>query len=268
MGKILKVYSDEEAEMLGLNDFPYIEEEFENIKDDENIIGVVIPKENDKIIKFPVSTDEKNMKNKKCDYKTYCLMTLLSKYTEGENHRYLYEDDIILNKNNVEELSKTKVETIKRNMKKISKLENNLVVAKLIDGRIVYIINYKNEDGRKYVTVEEDILKRLVTNLNSRTIKTYMLLKYRCSTDKFTRIIKENININIGLNSKTGTNRKSLDITFDLLRDMDLIEKYTKQEKIKNKDGKIVYTTINYIRLLSYEEYKIKREEKKQKEQR
>jgi len=118
MSKILKVYSDEEAEMLGLNDFPYIEEEFENIKDDENIIGVVIPKENDKIIKFPVSTDEKNMKNKKCDYKTYCLMTLLSKYTEGENHRYLYEDDIILNKNNVEELSKTKVDTIKRNMKK------------------------------------------------------------------------------------------------------------------------------------------------------
>lgn len=267
MNKVIRELSDEEVWRLGLDDFPYVEEEFENIKDD-NVIGLAIPKDDNKIIKFPISTDEKNMKNKKCDYKTYCLMTLLSKYTEGENHRYLYEDDIILNKNNVEELSKTKVETIKRNMKKISKLENNLVVAKLIDGRIVYIINYKNEDGRKYVTVEEDILKRLVNNLNSKTIKTYMLLKYRCSTDKFTRITKENININIGLNSKTGTNRKSLDITFELLRDMDLIEKYTKQEKIKNKDGKIVYTTINYIRLLSYEEYKIRREEKDKKEKR
>ena len=40
MGKILKVYTDEEVQRLGLDDFPYIEEEFENIKDDENVIGI------------------------------------------------------------------------------------------------------------------------------------------------------------------------------------------------------------------------------------
>ena len=221
MSKVIRELSDEEVWRLGLDDFPYIEEEFENIKNDDNVIGITIPKDDNKIIKFPISSDEKYMRNKKYDYKTYCLMTLLSKHNKGENHRYLYEDDVLLNKDNIEELSKTKIETIKRNMKKISKLENNLVISKLIDGKIVYIINYKNEDERKYVTVEEDILKRLINNLNSRTIKTYILLKYRCKTNKFTRITKEDININIGLNSKRGKNRDNLNITLELLRDMD-----------------------------------------------
>ena len=61
--------SDEEVWRLGLDDFPYIEEEFENIKDDDDIIGFAITKEDNKIIKFPISTDEKNMQDRKCDYK-------------------------------------------------------------------------------------------------------------------------------------------------------------------------------------------------------
>ena len=143
MGKILKVYSDEEAEMLGLNDFPYIEEKIKEIVNDNDIIGVGVPKDEDKIIKFPISTDEKNMKDKKCDYNLLVILTLLSKYSLGEDHRYIYKDDILLNKDKIENLSKRKINTIIKNVRKLSRLEGNAVVAKEINGKIAYIINYK-----------------------------------------------------------------------------------------------------------------------------
>ena len=51
----------------------------------------------DGIIKFPISTAEENIQDKKCDYKLLSTLTLLSKYNNGEDHRYIYKDDIILN---------------------------------------------------------------------------------------------------------------------------------------------------------------------------
>ena len=221
-----------------------------------------------KIPKFPISTDERNMKNKRCDYSTYIIVTLFSKHTEGENHRYITEDDMKKNKYKMEDCGKVKFETLKRNIKKLSDLEGDLVVDKITNGKLAYIINYENKDKRKYVTVEEEILKRLANDLKSSSIKVYMLLKYRCNTKNFTRIIKESINENIGLNSNSGKNKKEINKTLDLLRDMDLIEKYTKTEKIKNKNGKTVYTPITYVRLVSYEEYVKRRNEKKEKEKR
>lgn len=248
------------GEMIGVDN---------DIKDliiDKDTVAIGMSKDN--IVRFPISTDEKNMKDKKCDYNTYGLMTLFSKYTKGEDHRYITEDDLILNQSKIEEYSKNKFDTVKRNIKKLAKLESSLVVAKIINGKTTYIINYKNKDGRKYVTIEEEILKTLLNDLKSSTIKVYMLLKYRCNTKTFTRIIKESINNNIGLNSDSGKNKKELNKTLDLLRDIDLIEKYTKTEKIQNKNGKIVYTPVTYIRLVSYEEYIERRREKEEREKR
>ena len=142
MSKVIRELSDEEVWRLGLDDFPYIEEEFENIKNDDNVIGMAIPKDDNKIIKFPISTAEENIQDKKCDYKLLSALTLLSKYNNGEDHRYIYKDDIILNKNKIESLSKRKINTVIKNVRKLSKLEGNAVVAKSVDGKIVYIINY------------------------------------------------------------------------------------------------------------------------------
>ena len=62
-------------------------------------------------------------------------------------------------------------------MRKLSKLEGNAVVAKSVDGKIVYIINYKNKDGRKYILLEEDLLRHLADTTSSNEIKVYLLLK-------------------------------------------------------------------------------------------
>ena len=50
MSKVIRELSDEEVWKLGLDDFPYVEEEFENIKNDDNVIGMAIPKDDNKII--------------------------------------------------------------------------------------------------------------------------------------------------------------------------------------------------------------------------
>ena len=70
------------------------------------------------------------MKDKKVNYKLLGLLTLLSKHNEGENHRYIYHKDILLNKDIFETLSKNKMDTIIRNIKKLTKIEGDLVVAK------------------------------------------------------------------------------------------------------------------------------------------
>lgn len=256
MGKVIRELSDEEVQRLGLDDFPYIEEEFENIKDDDDVIGVAIPKDDNKIIKFPVSTDEKNMKNKKCDYKLLSTLTLLSKYNTGEDHRYIYKDDIILNKDKVEMLSGKKINTVIKNVRKLSKLEGNAVIAKEVNGKIVYIINYKNKKGRKYVIVEEDILRSLLDTGSSNLIKTYMLLKYRCNEETETRITRKDIAINIGLNGDSKDNLKTITNIIKDLKKKDLIKVNTKYDNKLDANGNFKYAKYLYIRLCNYQEWK------------
>lgn len=262
MGKILKVYTDEEVQRLGLDDFPYIEEEFENIKDDENVIGIAIPKDDNKIIKFPISTAEENIQDKKCDYKLLSTLTLLSKYNVGEDHRYIYKDDIILNKNKIESLSKRKINTVIKNVRKLSKLEGNAVVAKSVDGKIVYIINYKNKDGRKFILLEEDLLRHLADTTSSNEIKVYLLLKYRCNEIKETKITRKSLAIGIGLNGNSGENLLSISNMLIDLKDKSLIEVNKKYINVKLENGNFKNTECLFIKLKSYEEWKKHHNEK------
>ena len=117
------------------------------------------------VVKLPITSSENNMKNKKCDYKTLAIMTLYSNFNQDEDHRYIYKNDIILNKDEIETLSKNKIDTIMRNVKKLCKLESKVVEAKNTDNGIVYLINYGEENNdeygyktyRKYVTIEEEM---------------------------------------------------------------------------------------------------------------
>ena len=98
---------------------PSTQKNKEKIK--EEIVEEPIEENKCKVIKFPMSSDEVNMKNKKCDYKTLAIMTLHSNHTPSENHRYVYKKDILLNKEEIESLSKNQIDTICRNIKKLCK---------------------------------------------------------------------------------------------------------------------------------------------------
>lgn len=172
-----------------------------------------IIKNSPKVVSFPMNSQKSNMKNKSCDYKTLAIMTLYSNmtpkkelYSKGEDelYRYVYKNKIIKFTDEIEDLSGNKINTIIKNMRKLSQLESRLITAcKNESGDIYYIINYCDSHERKYVTIEEDMLRVLINTGNSNMIKIYILLKYLCK-NKEKKITREFIAKEIGLsiNSK------------------------------------------------------------------
>ena len=80
----------------------------------------------EKVVKFPMNSHEKFMKDKKCDYKTLAIMTLYSNHTpleiqhnnaNYEEYRYLYKNKVLEFREEIAELSQTKINTVLRNMK-------------------------------------------------------------------------------------------------------------------------------------------------------
>ena len=165
------------------------------------------------VVKFPMNSEEMHIQNKKCDYKTLAIMTLYSNmtpkemlYEEGtdEIYRYVYKDKIIKFTDEIEKLSKNKINTIIKNMRKLSKLDNRLVNAcKSKEGKIYYKINYTDMEGKSFVTIEEDILRVLINACNSNTIKIYILLKYMCRNGEV-KMTREYIASQIGLSPSKG----------------------------------------------------------------
>lgn len=221
-----------------------------------------------KVVKLPMPTENEILKDRKVDLKTYSLMVLYSNCQTKEQreeveemYRFLYYNKIIDNSEEMEELSKWKLDTIKRNIKKLAKLENRLVMAdRTKDGKIVYYINYSDNNGRKFIPVEEPILKILTACTNSNVIKVYLFLRYYCdykqktTKDNKWMITREYICEKVGMkNVCTITNMT------DFLADMDLINKFNTHENI---DGTVI--DHNYYNIVSYEEYKARKRAKKE----
>lgn len=221
------------------------------IVEDDNVIGVISDK--DKIVKFPITSNEKYLKDKKCNYKILGLLTLLSKHTKGENHRYIYHKDVMLNKDMLETLSGNKMDAIIKTIKKLIKLEGDLIIAKTTENGIIYQINFLDKNGRKYVLIEEKILKKIMTFTNNNVLKVYILLKYRCGYDG--RIItRDDICTNIGLSPKSHKNLQVITQMLTGLEQVGLIEINNIYDKIL-KDGKEQMRKLLKISIVKYEDW-------------
>lgn len=216
---------------------------------------------------FPISTDQKNIKDKKCDYKTLAIMTLYSNRVPDEiqeqnavyeTSRFIYKNKIIKFTDEIEELSGNKVKTICDNMRKLSKLENNLIVAcKTKNEEIYYIINYEDDLGRKYTTIHEKMLRKLINSTNSNVIKLYLVIKYMCEYElkkngnKQKKITNSYLAEQIGLSSKSHNNLIAITDMTDTLEQCGFIKKeYVQTEKS--------FKVNTYYSLCSYEEWKSK----------
>ena len=218
-----------------------------------------------KELALPLNSEKENMQNKKCDYKTLAIMTLYSKMTpkeqqekeeHEENYRYVYKNNIIEFTDEVEELSKNKIDTVIKNMRKLSKLEGNLVTAvKNKDGEICYVINYASEQDREYVTIEEDMLKFLINTGNGNVIKTYVLLKYLCAKGE-KKITRSYIAQQIGLATNS---RKNLQVVSDITESL-ANNGFIKKRRRTNGAKEEIYYSVN-----SHEDWlRIKEEKKKE----
>lgn len=213
------------------------------------------------IVQLPMNSEEIHLSDKKCDYKTLATMMLYSNmtpkeilYEQGldEVCRFIYKEKIEKNIVEIESLTKNKKDTIIKNIRKLSKLNNRLVMAcKNKDGKIFYVINYADTEGKKFVTIEEEILRYLIDVGNSNVIKTYILLKYLCK-DGERKITRKYIAENIGLSSKSKGNLQTVtNILTSLDRNGLINRRYEYMNNNTNNKKCNIYYSIN-----SYETWK------------
>lgn len=239
----------------------------------------------EKVVMLPMNCSEVHLKNKKCDFKTLAIMTLYSCFENNEDeetspHRYIYRNKIIELTDEIEELSQNTIKTIKRNIKKLADLDNALVnVYETNDGKIVYKINYKlgemvdtgkgfrkHEKGA-FVQIEQSMLKFLIDVGNNNVIKTYILLQALCESEERKNgnrekwVTREFIAEHIGLSTKCKNNLDLISNITDMLRDIDFINKKLVVFRTDNGQTK----TNAYYEIVSYEEWKKRRLEKKEK---
>ena len=168
-------------------------------------------KKKNKEYNVPMNSSKENMKNRNCDYKTLAIMSLYSKFTPiekqiedgvDEQYIYLYRNKILESKDEIEEISKWKIKTVLNNMRKITMLNSNLITSMVYEDcgyeETYYMIDYSDEEGKEYVTIEKNILKILINIGNSDLIKIYILIKY-LSRENARKISREYLAQEIGI---------------------------------------------------------------------
>lgn len=217
--------------------------------DNETLINNILKDSN----KLPITSSKICLTDKGVNYKILMLMTLLSNVQlykdildtgNEETWRYLYRNKLKECKDLVESLSQTKLNTVLRTIKKMEKLDCNVIaIRKTENNEIVYDINYGT---REYVTIETKIMKALINSFNSNSIKIYVILKYMCRNGK-RRITQEWLLNQIGLTSYSKNNRQMIsDITTELH-----CGGYINKETISIEGNKI----INYYEVNSFDEW-------------
>lgn len=217
-------------------------------------------KDGKKINYFPLSSFDEYMKS--IDYKTYAIITLFSKFCNGENQfgeyensRYIYKNNIISNQEEIEKLSKNKINTVLKNIRKLAKMDNNLVVALNSPNGIVYAINYYVPDHGYYVLIPEKVLKFLIDTGNSDVIKTYVYLTYRCHGKDEEHITREAIASAIGLSPNSHNNLQMISNITTNLHNNGLICKKYKYEQIVCDNGNEKTVKNCYYKINSYSEF-------------
>lgn len=204
--------------------------------------------------KTQMNTENNIIGDKRMDYKTFAIAMLYSKYNNQNVWHFLYEKTLDENQLEIEGLSNNKINTIKKNIKKLEKLDNHVIQRKVYNNEVVYLLFPQSINGKYYVLIEDEILRVLVNTTNSNVIKTYCILKYLLS--KGSRIVSREFLIEkIGLSVNSDKNFKLMTDIIDTLTDMCLIKKSYDYEKEINLNGKLVTKTRLKLELTTYEEW-------------
>ena len=232
---------------------------------------------NDKDIwEVPINTEPTVIGDRDMNYKILALISLYSKYkgetvcdlkeydySEIENHRYIYQDYIIENKEELEKESKNSIKTIRRNIKKLIECDNKVIqVCKDKKGKVFYKINpYFNPNDKSsmnnFVTIDSDMLRYLVNTSNSDVIKVYCIFKWLLWDNKNKTYVSKRVDRywicrQLGLNEESGKNlQKVTDILQFLVNNFYITRT---KENILDKDGK--YKTVYYYKIATYDYWK------------
>ena len=216
---------------------------------------------------LPISSYDDYLQNLKY-YMEYGIITYYSNFKKQDDFgnealfRYVYENKLKDNQEQIEKISKKKFTTVLKNIRKLVKMDNNLVVASNSPNGIVYTINYSTEPHGYYVTIHHEILKYLLDTSNEDALKLYVFMCYRCKKGETKITLKEMANA-IGLSPNSKDNlQKITNITMSF--DDNLIKKRYVYETVYDEDtNKFKTKKFCYYTIMTYEQFKDRNDKQK-----
>ena len=136
---------------------------------------------------LPLRSEKEIVGKKGVNYMNYAILVYLSKYQDihevggfdgYDTDRYIYEGQILKNRDMVTKYSKNKMSTFIRNARKLAKATNDdfVIVETNKRGEIIYRLGKNNG---KYVLIERRMLEVLIKCTNSDMLKAYVFFKWR-----------------------------------------------------------------------------------------
>lgn len=216
---------------------------------------------------LPISSYDDYLQNLKY-YMEYGIITYYSNFKKQDDFgnetlfRYVYENKLKDNQEQIEKISKKKFTTVLKNIRKLVKMDNNLVVASNSPSGIVYTINYSTEPHGYYVTIHHEILKYLLDTSNEDALKLYVFMCYRCKKGETKITLKEMADA-IGLSPNSKDNlQKITNITMSF--DDNLIKKRYVYETVYDEDtNKFKTKKFCYYTIMTYEQFKDRNDKQK-----
>ena len=216
---------------------------------------------------LPISSYDDYLQNLKY-YMEYGIITYYSNFKKQDDFgnealfRYVYENKLKDNQEQIEKISKKKFTTVLKNIRKLVKMDNNLVVASNSPSGIVYTINYSTEPHGYYITIHHEILKYLLDTSNEDALKLYVFMCYRCKKGETKLTLKEMANA-IGLSPNSKDNlQKITNITMSF--DDNLIKKRYVYETVYDEDtNKFKTKKFCYYTIMTYEQFKDRNDKQK-----
>lgn len=181
--------------------------------------------------KIPVIIEKEFLKDKNCDYHALMVASCFGTNNLKKKNISIDSRTIRNEKEDIEKISHKSWATTYKSLMKMSTKHKKLIKVKKIKKENTYTISYSNKNSKGYILIDDNIIKILLRNRDSATIKTYILLKIMCK-DESKIVTRSYICDNIGLTSNSTTNLNKITKIMNFLEDNNLIRK----EYIKNNN--------------------------------
>ena len=181
--------------------------------------------------KIPVIVEKEFLKDKNCDYHALMVASCFGTNNLKKKNISIDSRTIRNEKEDIEKTSHKSWATTYKSLMKMSAKHKDLIKIKKIKKENTYTVSYGNKNSKGYILIDDNIIKILLRNRDSATIKTYILLKMICKDGS--KIVTRNyICDNIGLTSNSTTNLNKITKITNFLEENNLIRK----EYIKNNN--------------------------------
>lgn len=181
--------------------------------------------------KIPVIVEKEFLKDKNCDYHALMVASCFGTNNLKKKNISIDSRTIRNEKEDIEKTSHKSWATTYKSLMKMSAKHKDLIKIKKIKKENTYTVSYGNKNSKGYILIDDNIIKILLRNRDSATIKTYMLLKMICKNGSKI-VTRSYICDNIGLTSNSTTNLNKITKITNFLEENNLIRK----EYIKNNN--------------------------------